>query len=149
MFEGVGDATGLEADAELLATAAVPALGVGVIEVAFGILDETNELLDRAVTRAEAHRTGAALLDDDPEVALVGDRRRDRDDPDFLEELGVAQAGLGDADARQVEDLTGAERQLARDDGRTGLGVSLDVQGADREALAFLNLERHGDHARG
>ena len=148
VFKDVGDAACLQFDAELLTAAAIPALGVGEVEVTLGVLDVANELLHRAIARTKAHRTSAALFDDDAEVALVWNRRRHRDEPDLFKELRVTQAGLGDADAGQVKDFAGAQRQLTCNHGGARLSVPLDIHGTDGVPLPFLNFKGHRDSAR-
>ena len=149
MLERAGQAADRHADAELLSVAAVPAFVVGEVEIGFGVFDEADEAFDGAIAGAEADLARGAFLDRDAQVALAGDRGRDGSHAHFLEELRVAEAGLGDAGAGKVEDLAGPERKLAGDDGGTRLGVALDLHGADGVAFAFLNLERHVDRTRG
>ena len=147
MLERVREVADREPHAELLAAAPVPPFRVGVVEVALGVLDETHELLDRAVAGAEADRAGVALLDGDAEVALARHGGRQGGEAHVLEELRVAEARLGDAHAGEVEDLAGPEGELPGDDVQAGLGVALHLHGADAGAFALLEDEAQVDRA--
>ena len=136
----VGELPDLEADAELLAVADEDRAGIEEVEVGLGHLGEDVGPLERAVAGSEGHLARVALHDGNPQVLAAWDVRVLGLDVDIVEISGVLEPQLRDFHEDGVEDVAGPERQFAQDDGALGLGVALEDDRLDVEALALLDV---------